>query len=98
MYDTIDYPFLSGVLGFDWAGRNTNAKDRANNVINNIKDGSIVLLHDVQPTPHPTPEALDILIPKLKKMGYEFVTVSELFERKGIDPKSKKYDMWVYVE
>jgi peptidoglycan/xylan/chitin deacetylase (PgdA/CDA1 family) len=98
MYDTIDYPFASGVLGFDWAGCGTDAKDRADRVMENMEDGAIILLHDVQPQPHPTPEALDILIPKLKRQGYEFVTLSELFERKGIDPESMEYEMWVIVK
>jgi len=49
-------------------------------------------LHDVQPEPHPTPEALDIIIPTLKSRGYEFVTLTELFTLKGvpIDPSVKE--------
>jgi len=45
-------------------------------------------------------EALDILIPELKRQGYEFVTLSELFKRKGVNLKDPKYKnkMWVYVE
>jgi len=98
MYEVIGLPFASGVLGMDWAGCNTDAAARAQNVLNGMRDGAIILLHDVQPEPHPTPEALDILIPELKKQGYEFVTLSQLFARKGIDPKTKKYQMWTYVE
>lgn len=98
MYETIDMPFVSGVLAFDWAGQGTTAQDRADKIINGVRDGSIILLHDVQPSPHPTPEALDIIIPELKKRGYEFVTLSELFKRKNveIDVSSKK--MWVTVK
>ncbi len=100
MYDTIKLPFAEGVLGMDWAGCDTDAAARANNVLAGMRDGAIILLHDVQPEPHPTPEALDILIPELKKQGYEFVTLSELFRRKGIDPKAKnaEYEMWKYAE
>lgn len=97
MYDTIKMPFVSGVLGMDWDGCNTDAATRAQNVLSGMRDGAIILLHDVQPDPHPTPEALDILIPELKKRGYEFVTLSELFRRKGIDPASNKNGMWQYV-
>jgi len=97
MYKNIKLPFANGVLGMDWAGCNTSAEDRANNVLSAMQDGAIILLHDVQPYPHPTPEALDILIPALQKQGYEFVTLSELFKRKGVDPKSLKNDMWKYV-
>lgn len=100
MYDVIQLPFAEGVLGMDWAGCDTDAAARAQNVLAGMRDGAIILLHDVQPDPHPTPEALDILIPELKKQGYEFVTISELFKRKGIDPKSKisEYEMWKYAE
>jgi len=98
MADAISLPWVSGVLGMDWAGTNTDAKTRAQNVINGVRDGAIILLHDVQPDPHPTPEALDILIPELKKQGYEFVTLSELFKRKGVDPKSRPGVMWSFVE
>jgi len=98
MYEVIKMPFASGVLGFDWAGCDTTAEDRAQNILNNIKDEAIILLHDVQPPPHPTPQALDILIPELKKLGYEFVTLSELFARKGIAVDSDDNNLWVYAE
>lgn len=98
MYEAIDLPFVSGILGYDWAGcENRTAANIANNVINQITDGTIILLHDVQPEPHPTPEALDILIPELKARGYEFVTLSELFRRKGVDP-NVEYKMWAVVK
>ncbi|WP_148223857.1 polysaccharide deacetylase family protein [Spirochaeta thermophila] len=98
MYEVIDLPFASGILAFDWAGQNTTAEQRAKHVLDAVRDGAIILMHDVQPEPHPTPEALDIIIPELLAQGYEFVTLSELFERKGIDPRSKTHDMWVFVE
>lgn len=97
MYENIDLPFVEGVLGFDWAGCDRTAEKIAQNVLKDMRDGAIILLHDVQPEPHPTPEALDIIIPELKKQGYEFVTLSELFRRKGVDPKSIKGRMWKYV-
>lgn len=100
MFEVIDMPFASGVLGFDWAGCDRTPENIANNVLKGMRDGAIILLHDVQPEPHPTPEALDILIPELKRQGYEFVTLSELFKRKGVNLKDPKYKnkMWVYVE
>lgn len=98
LFDNVGLPCICGVTAMDWAGCGTNAKDRAKYVLNGAKDGAIILLHDVQPYPHPTPEALDIIIPKLKKQGYEFVTVSELFKRKGITPDPKEHKMWTYVE
>lgn len=98
MYETVGLPFISGVLGMDWDGCNTSAEDRAKNVLDGVRDGAIILLHDVQPYPHPTPAALDIIIPELKKQGYEFVTVSELFRRKGVTPNPTDKTMWIYVE
>ena len=98
LYETIDLPFASGVVGFDWAGCNTSAEERAQNVLNGMRDGAIILLHDVQPAPHPTPEALDILIPELQKQGYQFVTLSELFARKKIKLMPLEKKLWVYAE
>ena len=98
MYEAIDLPFAEGVLGMDWAGTNTDAEQRAQNVLNGMRDGAIILLHDVQPAPHPTPEALDILIPELLSQGYVFVTLSRLFEIKGVDPNGAGAVMWKYVE
>jgi peptidoglycan/xylan/chitin deacetylase (PgdA/CDA1 family) len=98
MYEAIDLPFAEGVLGFDWAGGDGNTAEKiANYVLSGMRDGAIILLHDVQPDPHPTPEALDTLIPTLKNLGYEFVTLSDLFTRKGINP-DVEYKMWKYVE
>ena len=99
MYNNIDLPFASGVVAGDWPGGGGDTIEHIMEKLEDgLKDGVIILLHDVQPKPHPTPEALDTLIPKLKKDGYEFVTLSELFKRKGIVPDSKIEDMYVYIE
>lgn len=50
-----------------------------NSVINNVKPGSIILLHDGI-YPASTPEALEFIIDGLRRRGYEFVTVNELLE------------------
>jgi len=83
MFDAIDLTFVQGITCNDWV-QSTTAQQRANDVINGAKDGTIILMHDNQPDPHPTPEALDIIIPTLQSRGFEFVTLSELFERKGV--------------
>ncbi|HWR45986.1 polysaccharide deacetylase family protein [Sporomusa sp.] len=49
------------------------------NVLREIKPGSIILLHDGQ-YPLPTPQALGTIIDNLQERGYEFVTVSELLQ------------------
>ena len=60
----------------DW--ENIPAEKVVQNVENNISGGSILLFHDY--TGKHSLEALEILIPKLKAQGYEFVTVSELLQ------------------
>ncbi len=90
MWETIDLPFAEGYLANDWAGMDTDAAKRAQLVLNNAKNGAIILMHDVQPEPHPTPEALDIIIPELKARGFVFLTLSQLFEQLGVDPHQKK--------
>lgn len=98
MYNAIDFPFIDGILGMDWDGCNTTAEQRVKNVLRGMMDGAIILLHDVQPDPHPTPETLDILIPELKKQGYQFLTLTELFVKKGITPDPDAKKMWKYVK
>ena len=98
MYDTIPYPFISGVTGNDWESSAT-PESIAKKILDGVWDGSIILLHDNQSfNPHPTIEALDTIIPGLKKEGYEIVTVKELFERKDVDPASKESGMWTRVQ
>ena len=53
-------------------------------VIGHVKDGDIVLMHDLYGT---TADAAEVIIPKLKEMGFQLVTVSELASyRGGIQP------------
>ena len=48
------------------------------NVDNNVRSGSIILMHDYVSRRSHTIEALKKMIPLLLDKGYEFVTVSEL--------------------
>ncbi len=99
MYSAIDLPFASGLAAGDWPKGGGDTTDRIMDKLKpGIRDGVIILLHDMQPKPHPTPAALDTLIPYLIKEGYEFVTLSELFTRKGIVPDAASENMYVYVE
>ncbi|NLM58207.1 MAG: carbohydrate-binding protein [Clostridium sp.] len=83
LFQAVDLTFVGGLTANDWI-QSTTAEQRAAAILNGVRDGTIILLHDVQPEPHPTPEALDIIIPALKNQGYEFVTLSELFRLKGV--------------
>lgn len=84
MVDNIDLPFIRGENGRDWE-KEVPAKERVRLVLEAVKDGDIILLHDFEDN-DATVEALDTIIPKLLEDGYEFVNVSELFRRKGITP------------
>ena len=66
----------------DWATHNTAAIEKA--VLSKVKDGDIILLHDM--TDSSVKAALDI-VDALLKQDYEFVTVSELARLRGIRPK-----------
>lgn len=85
MYDTIDIPFICGIDCKDFM-ENVTAQERSDYIINNAEDGVIVLLHDAAGN-YQTVEALKTIIPELQKQGYEFVTLTELFERQGETPK-----------
>ena len=60
----------------DWSHR--SPEEISDCVTNEIKSGDIVLMHDYIGFNSPTPEALELMIPKLLKMGYVFTTVSDL--------------------
>ena len=60
----------------DWAAVSVDSV--VNTVLNNVKDGNIVLFHDYVVGKSPTAKALEILIPALQEQGYQFVTVSQL--------------------
>ena len=64
----------------DWDYRNAD-KDYQT-VMDNVFDGSIVLMHDLYPA---TADAVARLIPELAKQGYKFVTFSELMKIRGVD-------------
>ncbi len=63
----------------DWKAKNTDKIIK--NVIPNVKDGSIVLMHDNHKY---AADAIEPVVKKLKEEGYEFVTVSELLELKEL--------------
>lgn len=77
----VDYPFVGwSVDTLDWQHRNT-AKVIAN-VKSSVRDGSIVLMHDLYST---TGNAVQVIVPWLVSQGYQLVTVSEMMKYKGIE-------------
>jgi peptidoglycan/xylan/chitin deacetylase (PgdA/CDA1 family) len=63
----------------DWQSR--DAQKVTIHVLNTVKDGDIVLMHDIYKS---TADASKIFIPKLVEMGYQLVTISELAEYRGL--------------
>ncbi|MDL2220435.1 polysaccharide deacetylase family protein [Eubacteriales bacterium OttesenSCG-928-N14] len=59
----------------DWKTRNADKTYDA--IMKDVKDGSIILCHDLHPE---TGEAMERVIPELVRRGYQLVTVSELVE------------------
>lgn len=59
----------------DWTGN--SATTITNLIMNNIQPGSIVLMHTGDGASG-TPGALETIIPRLKNMGYRFVTISQM--------------------
>jgi len=62
----------------DWDGATT--EQIINTIRTQMKDGSIVLMHENYAT---TASAMEILIPELVAEGWQIVTVSEMFKAKG---------------
>ncbi|HLR21299.1 MAG TPA: polysaccharide deacetylase family protein [Tissierellaceae bacterium] len=62
----------------DW--KHKNPDKIVNHVLDNVKDGDIILMHDIYTS---TAEAVEGLVPTLIERGYQLVTVSELYEIQG---------------
>lgn len=64
----------------DWQYKTdrTRARELADHVLNNAKDGDIVLMHDIYDT---SVDAAIILLDELPQQGFELMTVEELIHR-----------------
>ncbi|MDE5818283.1 MAG: MATE family efflux transporter [Lachnospiraceae bacterium] len=82
MYRQIPLTFIAGVDCEDW-NDSVSAEERADRIQENVRDGAVILLHDMEGN-HQTVEALRLIIPRLRKMGYRFVTLEQLFREKGV--------------
>ena len=78
--ETIGVPaILWSIDPADWKYR--DAQIDHDNVLEAAKDGGIILLHDIH---EQSVEAVPSIIDDLSSKGYQFVTVNELFRRKGV--------------
>lgn len=76
---TVGMPMiLWNIDTLDWKTRNTQTT--IDTVMDQVKDGDIILMHDIHTE---TIDAAIALIPKLQEKGYQLVTVSELAALKG---------------
>lgn len=62
----------------DWKSKNPKSVFKI--ATTKVYDGSIILMHDIYPS---TVEAVEKIVPKLIKDGYQLVTVSEMIEAKN---------------
>lgn len=82
--NTVHAPLIQWSIDtLDWKTKNTSSTVSC--VLNQIKDGSIVLMHDIH---GPTIDAALQIIPSLVKRGYQLCTISELAKYKGISLKN----------
>ncbi len=82
----VQYPLIQwSVDTTDWQKKNAKAVEKY--ILKHAKDGDVILLHDIHAT---TVEAMETVIPKLKKKGFQLVTVSELAEARGVTLKDGK--------
>ncbi len=63
----------------DWLYRDANRV--AKHILDNVKDGDIILMHDTYPE---TLETLKLILPELKEKGYKITTVSQLAKEKNV--------------
>ncbi len=75
----------------DWESKNPVAI--RDHVLGGVKDGDVILLHDIHQT---TVQAMTELIPLLKQRGYQLVTVSEMAAARGVQMQNgaKYYDFY----
>ncbi len=79
VYATILYPLiLWDIDTLDWSTHDTQSTVEA---VLKCEDGDIILMHDVRPD---SAEAFKQIVPELLARGFKLVTVSQMFEAKGI--------------
>ncbi len=81
MYSAIDMAFIQGSMHNDWDGSSSSSQI-ANSVLQSASDGQIILLHDFNGN-SATVQALPTIIESLQNQGYQFVTLSQMFQYKG---------------
>lgn len=86
---TVPLPFICGIGTEDWED-SCSAERRYSDIMAQVEDGIIILMHDSAGNVK-TVEAVSRIIPAMLSDGFEFVTVSQLFRIKGVDPMQPRY-------
>lgn len=77
----------------DW--KNRNKEMIVKEVLGEVKDGDVILMHDIYKT---TAMAAEVIIKELSSRGYQLVTIDELYTAKGIDLVNGKVYENAYVK
>lgn len=84
--NTLDKPLiLWNIDTLDWQSKNTDMVYES--IINDVKDGDIILMHSLYPT---TRDAVIKVLPVLYEMGYQVVDVSTLMSMKNVPLEAHK--------
>ena len=78
-HKTIDLTFIYGRSFQDWNPK-VSVQERIDGILTRVGDGDIILLHDCSGN-DATLETLRVIIPEMKRRGFTFVTVPQLFEQ-----------------
>jgi len=82
VYAAVEEPMILWSIDTeDWCTQ--NAEKTYDAVIGHVRDGDIVLMHDLYPS---TADAAEKIIPELVRQGYQLVTVEELAIYRGYTP------------
>lgn len=86
VFANVNKPFIGWTVDtMDWDTRDPNAIKAE--VLRGARDGAIILMHDIYGE---TATAIEEVIYQLSAEGYQFVTVSEMMEARGVDLKPGK--------
>lgn len=86
-YSVINWNVDSADWKYKSSNKSTAISKIRNNIMKDINDGSIVLMHEIYNNSY---DALCTVLDELYKQGYRFVTVSELIGEDNLQP-GKKY-------
>jgi len=78
----LGYPFIEGIWAQDWLEDST-PESIYKLIVSNVEDGIIIGLHDGSGN-NATAEAIGDILDALIEQGYQFLTLTELFEMRNV--------------